>query len=112
GDSARRGPWARGGAPRVGARAAATRALQAAITAGENREWIGMLAWLNPAGCRKLIGCDAPLSELARHSVVREHVWRAIARWNADHGGSSQRIVRVLPLADAPSLAAHEITHH
>src|SRR5215831_18804967 len=104
------GTWVAVGALRVGALAAATPALQDAIIAGENREWIGMLAWLNPAGCRKLIGCDAPLSELVRHSVVREHVGRAIARWNADHGGSSQRIVRVLLLADAPSIDANEIT--
>src|SRR5262249_52947237 len=32
------------------------------------------------------------------------------ARWNADHGGSSQRIVRVLLLADVPSIDANEIT--
>jgi feruloyl-CoA synthase len=69
-----------------------------------------MLAWLNAAGCRKLVGGEAPLSELARHLAVREHVGRAIARWNADHGGSSQRIARVLLLPDAPSIDANEIT--
>jgi feruloyl-CoA synthase len=49
------------------------------------------------------------LPELARHPAVREHVGRAIARWNADHG-SSQRIARVLLLSDAPSIDANEIT--
>src|SRR5262249_60552508 len=104
------GPWVAVGALRVAALAAASPALQDAIIAGENREWIGMLAWLNAAGCRKLIGCEAPLPELARHPAVRAHVGRAIAKWNADHGGSSQRIVRVLLLADAPSIDANEIT--
>jgi feruloyl-CoA synthase len=98
------------GALRVAALAAASPALQDAIIAGENREWIGMLAWLSAAGCRKLIGCEASLPELARHPAMRAHVGRAIARWNADHGGSSQRIVRVLLLADAPSIDANEIT--
>ena len=95
---------------RPGAFAAASPALQDAIIAGENREWVGMLAWLNAAGCRKLVGCEAALPELARHPAVREHVGRAIARWNADHGGSSQRIARVLLLPDAPSIDANEIT--
>jgi feruloyl-CoA synthase len=95
---------------RVGALAAASPALQDAIIAGENRESIGMLAWLNAAGCRKLIGCEAPLAELARHPALRQHVRRAIARWNADHSGSSQKIARVLLLPDAPSIDANEIT--
>jgi feruloyl-CoA synthase len=104
------GTWVAVGVLRVAALAAASPALQDAIIAGENREWVGMLAWLNAAGCRKLVGGEAALSELARHPAVREHVGRAIARWNADHGGSSQRIARVLLLPDAPSIDANEIT--
>jgi feruloyl-CoA synthase len=104
------GTWVAVGVLRVAALAAASPALQDAIIAGENRESIGMLAWLNAAGCRKLVGCDAPLPELARHPAVREHVVRAIAQWNAGHHGSSQRIARVLLLPDAPSIDANEIT--
>jgi feruloyl-CoA synthase len=104
------GTWVAVGVLRVAALAAASPALQDAIIAGENREWVGMLAWLSAAGCRKLVGCEAALPELARHPAVREHVGRAIARWNADHGGSSLRIARVLLLPDAPSIDANEIT--
>ena len=74
------GTWVAVGALRVGALAAASPALQDAVIAGENRHAIGMLAWLNAAGCHKLIGCEAPLAELARHPAVREHVGRALAR--------------------------------
>jgi feruloyl-CoA synthase len=104
------GTWVAVGVLRVGVLAAASPALQDAIIAGENRESIGMLAWLNAAGCRKLIGCEAPLLELARHPELREHVRRAIARWNANHSGSSQKIARVLLLPDIPSIDANEIT--
>jgi feruloyl-CoA synthase len=104
------GTWVAVGVLRVGVLAAASPALQDAIIAGENRESIGMLAWLNAAGCRKLIGCEAPLSELARLPELREHVRRAIARWNANHSGSSQKIARVLLLPDIPSIDANEIT--
>ena len=104
------GTWVAVGALRVGALAAASPALQDAIIAGENRQWIGMLAWLNTAGCRKLIGCEAPLAELACHPVLREHVRRAIAQWNDAHPGSSQKIARVLLLPDSPSIDANEVT--
>jgi feruloyl-CoA synthase len=104
------GTWVAVGALRVGALAAASPALQDAVIAGENRHAIGMLAWLNAAGCHKLIGCEAPLAELARHPAVRAHVARALARWNAEHRGSSERIARVLLLPDTPSIDANEIT--
>jgi feruloyl-CoA synthase len=104
------GTWVAVGVLRVGLLAAASPALQDAIIAGENRDSIGMLAWLNRAACCKLVGCEATLSELARHPAIREHVHAAIARWNADHPGSSQKIARVVLLPDAPSIDANEIT--
>ena len=104
------GTWVAVGVLRVGVLAAASPALQDAIIAGENRGSIGMLAWLNRAACCKLAGCEATLSELARHPAIREHVHAAIARWNADHPGSSQKIARVVLLPDTPSIDANEIT--
>jgi feruloyl-CoA synthase len=104
------GTWVAVGVLRVGVLAAASPALQDAIIAGENRDSIGMLAWLNRAACCKLAGCEATLSELARHPAIREHVHAAIARWNADHPGSSQKIARIVLLPDAPSIDANEIT--
>jgi feruloyl-CoA synthase len=104
------GTWVHVGGLRIGALAAASPALQDAVIAGENRELIGMLAWLNVAGCQKLIGSEAPLGELARHPTVRAHVAQVISRWNAAHPGSSERITRVLLLGDAPSIDGNEIT--
>jgi feruloyl-CoA synthase len=109
------GTWVHVGGLRVGALAAASPVLQDAIICGENREFIGILAWLNAAGCHKLIGSEglgkaSPLHELARHAIVREHIGRALARWNAEHPGSSERIARVLLLPDLPSIDANEIT--
>jgi feruloyl-CoA synthase len=69
-----------------------------------------MLSWLSAAGYHKLMGGEAPLGELARHAAVRAHVTQAIARWNAAHPGSSERITRVLLLSDAPSIDGNEIT--
>jgi feruloyl-CoA synthase len=104
------GTWVHVGGLRVGALAAASPALQDAIVAGENREFIGMLAWLSAAGCHQLAGCEAPLAELARHPDVRAHIVRAVAQWNAAQRGSSTRIARIMLLPDVPSIDANEIT--
>jgi feruloyl-CoA synthase len=106
------GTWVHVGGLRVGVLAAASPALQDAVVAGENRDFIGLLAWLNVAGCQTLIGDGAPatLGELASHRMVREHVRAALARWNAAHSGASQHIARVLLLTEAPSIDANEIT--
>src|SRR5262245_45957347 len=75
------GTWVHVGALRVGLLAACSPALQDAVLAGENREFIAVLAWLNAAGCQRLIGDGAPtaLPELARHPTVHEHVGRSLA---------------------------------
>jgi feruloyl-CoA synthase len=104
------GTWVAVGVLRIGLLAAASPVLQDAIIVGENREFVGMLAWLNAGGCHNLIGRQLPVAELARHTAVREHVGRALAHWNASHRGSSERIARVLILPDAPSIDANEIT--
>jgi feruloyl-CoA synthase len=105
------GTWVHVGGLRIGVLAAASPALQDAIVVGENLPFIGLLAWLNSAGCQHLVGRDdASLAELARHPVIWDHVRDAMAKWNEAHPGSSERIVRVLLLPDPPSIDANEIT--
>ena len=110
------GTWVHVGGLRVGVLAAASPALQDAIVVGENLPFIAVLAWLNLAGCRQLTGREGArglamsLADLAGHPVIRAHVRSAVARWNAAHPGSSERIARVLLLPDLPSIDANEIT--
>ncbi len=105
------GTWVHVGTLRVGVLAAASPALQDAIVVGENLPFIAMLAWLNAAGCHRLIGrSDIGLAELAAHAAIRDHVRAAMMRWNMAHSGSSERISRVLLLPDLPSIDAGEIT--
>ena len=104
------GTWVHVGALRVGVLAAASPALQDAVVAGENRDFIALLAWPNAGGCHKLIGDNLPAADLARHPRVREHVRACISRWNAANSGASQHVARVLILADPPSIDANEIT--
>ena len=105
------GTWVAVGALRVGVLAAASPVLQDAVVAGENRDAIGLLAWLNAAGCQQAHrprGCRSP----SWRAIPRcaSMCARALAQWNADHPGSSMRIARVLLLPDTPSIDANEIT--
>ncbi|MEJ0077373.1 MAG: feruloyl-CoA synthase [Alphaproteobacteria bacterium] len=106
------GTWVQAGALRVGALAACSPVLQDAAVAGANQEFVGLLCWLNTQSCQTLIGDGAPstLPELAQHPAVREHVRKGLARWNALHPASSERIARAILLRDAPSMDANEIT--
>jgi feruloyl-CoA synthase len=104
------GTWVHVGGLRVAVLAAASPVVQDAVVTGENRPFVGLMVWLNPAGCRSVIGkTDATASELARHPVVRAHLGRTLASWNAGKT-SSHRIARVIVLDGAPSIDANEIT--
>ncbi len=70
-----------------------------------------MLAWLNAAGCQKLIGDgSAPCPSSRAIPPCASMCAAALAQWNAAHRGSSERIARALLLPDAPSIDANEIT--
>ena len=106
------GTWVYVGSLRVGVLAACSPVLQDAIIAGADREYVGILAWLNVAGCQTLAGTAAPANtaQLAGHAAIREHLARSIARWNTEQPGTSTHIARVLLLTEPPSIDANEIT--
>jgi feruloyl-CoA synthase len=81
-----------------------------AVLAGENRECVCALAWLNAAEAVRLLG-EEPQSdgELIINETVRKVLTRALADL-ADATGSSARVERLLVLARPPDLDAGEIT--
>jgi feruloyl-CoA synthase len=106
------GTWVQVGALRVGLLAAMSPVLQDAVIAGEGHDNVRVMAWLNAAGCRQLLGDETPANgaELARHPAIHRHVLDALKRWNSQNTGQSTRIRRMLLLGDAPSIDANEIT--
>ncbi len=81
-----------------------------AVLAGENRDYLSVLAWLNAAEARKLLGQDAqPDGGLIRHEALHAHLAAALAAHN-DAAGSSARIERLIVLAQPASLDDGEIT--
>jgi feruloyl-CoA synthase len=91
------GTWVHVGGLRVAALAASAPLLQDAVVTGHDRAFVGLLAWPNPA---------AGLAPDALRAAVKDK----LAAYNRGAGGSSQRIARVVLLAEPPSIDANEIT--
>jgi feruloyl-CoA synthase len=80
------------------------------VLAGENRDRVCALAWLNAAEARRLLGEEPkPDVELIAGDALRDLIARALAEHN-DTAGSSARIERLLVMARPASLDAGEIT--
>jgi feruloyl-CoA synthase len=84
--------------------------LSEAVLAGENRDYLSALAWVNAAEAARVLGEDlhqAP--DLIRSEPLREHLAQALAEHN-DAAGSSARVERLVVLIEPASLDEGEIT--
>lgn len=107
------GTWVHAGGLRVAALAAAAPALQDAVVTGQDRHFIGLLAWPNINGLKEICPDESKHDDPAKlvsAEAVREHIRKGIAAHNAKQGGSSAQIKRVLLLTEPPSIDANEIT--
>lgn len=103
------GTFVRAGAVRT-ALLSAVPILSDAVLAGENRDYVSALAWLNAAEARKLLGEDPlPAGDLITSERLDGHLANALAGHN-DAAGSSARIERLVVLARPASLDDGEIT--
>jgi len=70
------------------------------VIAAPDRPYLGALVWLDEAACADAGGPAAWKPALAR----------LLAAFNAGPRGSSNRVQRLLPLDESPSVAAGEVT--
>jgi feruloyl-CoA synthase len=103
------GTWVHVGEIRVGAISAAAPVIQDAVVTGHDRDEVGLLAFLSPAGCRQICGADAQ-GDIAQHPALHAHVRAAFDEFNRHNPGSSCRIARVLLMTEPPSIDGNEIT--
>ncbi len=106
------GTWVTTGSLRIESLAAAAPALQDAVVTGHDRDFVGLLAWPNIVACRQIagLGDEAGADELIANPAVRQHIAAKLGEHNAAAGGSSNRIARVLLMAEPASIDANEIT--
>ncbi len=103
------GTFVRVGAVRA-ALLSAVPVLSDAVLAGENRDFVCALAWLNAAEARRLLGAEPePDGDLLAHPALCELLAAALAGHN-ETAGSSARVERLLVMAQPASLDSGEIT--
>ncbi len=99
------------GSLRVAAIAAASPVVQDALVAGQDREFVALLAWPNLEACRLIAGkVNAPLAELVHDPAIKEHLRRSLHAHNAQTQGSSMRIARIMLMTEPPSIDGNELT--
>ena len=104
------GTWVHAGQLRLQAIAAASPVIQDAVVTGQDRDEVGLLAFISLDGCRSLAGEDLTPDELVVHPAVRAQLGTGLAAHNRDNPGSSTRIKRVLLMTEPPQIDAGEIT--
>ncbi|MGE0709691.1 MAG: feruloyl-CoA synthase [Planctomycetota bacterium] len=110
----RSGTWVHVGALRTAVLSAAGGLLSAAVVLGQDQERPALAAWLDPGEAARVLevaGEDAQedLPALLRSAALHAALRARLQAYNAEQGGSRQ-VVRVLLLADPPSLDAGELT--
>ena len=101
------GTWVSVGTLRPDVVAACSPYLQDAVITGQDKPFIGVLAWPSMAGLQALaadLGPGTPVEKL--YGIVA----RRLAAFNAGAGGSSRRVGRFMIMTDPPSIDAGEIT--
>ena len=99
------------GSLRTDAIAAATPAVHDALVAGQDRAFIGILAWPNLHACRQMVGNpEATFEDVIKHPDVIACVKRGLEAHNASSTGSSMRIARAMLMAEPPSIDGNELT--
>jgi feruloyl-CoA synthase len=100
------------GSLRTDAIAAATPVVHDALVAGQDRPFIGLLAWPNLHACRQLVGNpEASFQDVVKHLAVIACLKRGLEAHNKSVAGvSSMRIARAMLMAEPPSIDGNELT--
>jgi feruloyl-CoA synthase len=100
------------GSLRTDAIAAASPVVQDALVAGQDRPFIGLLAWPNLHACRQIVGnLEASYEDVVRHPQVLDCLRRGLQAHNKScTGASSMRIARAMLMTEPASIDGNELT--
>jgi feruloyl-CoA synthase len=106
------GSWVRTGAMRARVLGACAPLLRDVVVAGEGRDRIGALAWLDAVGCRSALalGEDVTDEALARHPGVLSALAERLADCNRGQTAATARVEALGLLTEPPSMEAYELT--
>jgi len=100
------------GSLRTDAIAAATPVVQDALVAGQDRPFVGLLAWPNLHACRQIVGNpDASYEDVVKHPEILACLRSGLQAHNkSTEGGSSMRIARAMLMTEPASIDGNELT--
>ncbi|MDO9062437.1 MAG: AMP-binding protein, partial [Bradyrhizobium sp.] len=100
------------GSLRTDAIAAATPVVQDALVAGQDRPFVGLLAWPNLHACRQIVGNpEASYEDVVGHPEVLACLKRGLEAHNkVTAGASSMRIARAMLMVEPASIDGNELT--
>ena len=100
------------GSLRTDAIAAATPVVQDALVAGQDRPFVGLLAWPNLHACRQIVGNpDATYEDVVRHPEVLACLKHGLEAHNkSSEGASSMRVARAMLMVEPASIDGNELT--
>jgi feruloyl-CoA synthase len=100
------------GSLRTDAIAAASPVVQDALVAGQDRPFVGLLAWPNLHACRQMVGNpDASYEDVVKHPAVLACLKRGLEAHNkSTEGASSMRIARAMLMIEPASIDGNELT--
>jgi feruloyl-CoA synthase len=100
------------GSLRTDAIAAATPVVQDALVAGQDRPFVGLLAWPNLHACRQITGNpDASCEDIVKHPDVLACLKQGLQAHNKGcEGASSMRIARAMLMVEPASIDGNELT--
>lgn len=106
------GTFVQVGTLRVDSIVSASPFIQDALVTGQDRDYVGLLVWLNVEASRAFIGdASAPMSALISHPSIREALVTSFKAHNVAAGNAGSRAIRrIMLLEDPPSVDGNEIT--
>jgi feruloyl-CoA synthase len=106
------GTFVQVGPLRTDAIAAATPVVQDALVAGQDRPFVGLLAWPNLHACRQIVGNpEASYEDVVRHPKVLACLKQGLQAHNAScAGASSMRVARAMLMVEPASIDGNELT--
>jgi feruloyl-CoA synthase len=106
------GTFVQVGPLRTDAIAAASPVVQDALVTGQDRPFVGLLAWPNLHACRQIVGnSDATYEDAVKHPAVVACLKNGLQAHNAaSAGASSMRIARAMLMIEPASIDGNELT--
>jgi feruloyl-CoA synthase len=100
------------GSLRTDAIAGASPVVQDALVTGQDRPFVGLLAWPNLHACRQIVGnAEASYEEVVRHPDVLACLKRGLEAHNkSTEGASSMRVARAMLMVEPASIDGNELT--